>query len=348
MRPLIVLLPFADELVGTWVAIVIAVSWAIVLAFAVTALLNLVQSLRPFVPPFARAVYDAITGVLVHLHDWAYSRAEAQLAPITNAIRHWDNRIRNYMRANAGVHQATLAALRRIRFDVIPAVEVALIGFVQERIAAVIAFTILAVDHTRAQVAAELAALQQFTVLAVDHTRALLAQEAAQRRQDDQLVIGYAQALTAQAITRADQELARALQAAYLEDAAIAAYARTLAGDVVAYAQQLVAQEQRRADAEVAQVTQYAQSVGFAVLTLVLPQLQALTQRVKAIEDSPCQQECRTLGQLGQNLDGLDLAALLAWLLGAAEHPKEAAGAVAGTLTPGANLVSAQLLGLFK
>ena len=114
---------------------------------------------------------------------------------------------------------------------------------------------------------------------------------------EDRAIIAYVQQLTQAAIVRADQETARALQAAFAEDAQVVAYAQQLATQTAQYARQLVVQQQARTDAQVTQAEQYAQQIGVAVLTLVLPQVAQLVQRVKTLEDSPCQQECQTLGQ---------------------------------------------------
>ena len=76
----------------------------------------------------------------------------------------------------------------------------------------------------------------------------------------------------------------------------------------------------------------YTDAAAAAAAAALALGLSRVLSRVKAIEDSPCQQECATLGNLGGETSALSVALVFA-LVAAAEHdPRGAARAVVSTL----------------
>jgi hypothetical protein len=73
----------------------------------------------------------------------------------------------------------------------------------------------------------------------------------------------------------------------------------------------------------------------------------AIALSLEAIRQLECIKQCGPLGQLGNDLQALDLAALLALLLGAASHPQEGAQAVTALLGPGARFAHDEIRQLF-
>jgi hypothetical protein len=348
MTPAIVVTPFLLEPVDALLIVVVAFSWVFILYVLAQTLVALSQGLRALAPPPVRPLFDWLAGQANALDRWAKEQAAQRLLPITHLFRHIDNRLRRILEANTGAHNRALAALRVIRFDVIPRVQNALIAFTQARTAAVLSFVQAVERQLLATVDAVRAELVTYTTARTDALLTTLLLVRAQLLADDRAIIAYSQSLTATAMLRADQEFERAVKLAQLDDQQVITYAQSLATQSQQYARQLVANQQSRTDAQVADLQRQVTSTATAILTLVLPLVATLADRVKQIEDSPCQQQCRTLGQLGNDLGGLDLAALLALLIGAAEHPHEAAPLVRDLLTPGSTLVSGELLQLFR
>jgi len=346
MNPAIVVTPFLLEPVDVLVVVVVAISWVFILYVLASAVVSISSALRSLAPPPVKPVFDWLVGQANALQRWAGEQAAERLAPVTHLIRHIDNRLRRYLEAQTGVHNRTLAALRVIRYDVIPRVELALITFVQARTAAVIAY-VQAVDAAlRREIAVVAIGQLAYTQAVAQALQRQLASTRAELLADDRAITAYTQSLVAQAMLRADQEFERAVKLAQLDDQAVITYAQSIGAQSQQYARQLVGQEQAQRVQQGLDLQQQITATGATILTLVLPQIATLATRIKSLEDSPCQQKCQTLGSLGNNLDGLDLAALLALLVGAAEHPHEAAPVVRSLLTPGSQLVSGELLGL--
>jgi hypothetical protein len=342
----IIVTPFLLEPVDALIVVVVATSWVFVLYVLAMAVVNISRVLRQLAPPLVRPIFDWLTGQATAIENWAHEQAAERLLPVTHLFRHIDNRLRRYLEAQTGAHGRALAAIRRVRFDVIPRVQNALITFVQERIAAVIAHTNAVAAQLHARITAVSAAQTAYTQAVAQQLQRQLAQTRAELLADDRALLTYTQQLVTQAMVRADQEIARAIRALQLDDQLVITYAQSLATQSQAYTRSLVTNEQQQRLAQGNELQREIATTATAVISLILPQIATLARRIKSIEDSPCQQECQTLGQLGSNLDGLDLAALLALLIGAAEHPHEAAPVVRSLLTPGSQLVSGELLGL--
>jgi hypothetical protein len=348
MRPSIIITPFLLEPVDALIVVVVAVSWVFILYVAAMAVVSLSQALRSFAPPPLRPIFDWLVNQATAIENWAHEQAAQRLLPVTHLFRHIDNRLRRYLEAQTGAHGRALAAIRRVRYDVIPRVQNALIVFVENRVAALIAYNQAVAAQLNARMSALNTAQQAYSLALAQQLQLQIARTRAELLADDRAVIAYAQQLTTQAMVRADQEIERAVRALQLDDQLVITYAQQLATQSQAYTRQLVQTEQAQRVAQGLDLQTQITTTATAILTLVLPQLANLARRIKSIEDSPCQQKCETLGNLGSNLDGLDLAALLALLVGLSTHPKEGAQAIEAFLGPGAKLASAPLLGLFK
>jgi hypothetical protein len=310
----IIITPFLLEPVDALIVVVVAVSWVFILYVAAMAVVSLSRALRSFAPPPLRPIFDWLTGSATAIENWAHEQAAERLLPVTHLFRHIDNRLRRYLEAQTGAHGRALAAIRRVRYDVIPRVQNALIVFTQERIAAVIAYTNAVVAQLNARMTALTAAQTAYTQAVAQQLQLQLAQTRAELLADDRAVIAYTQSLVAQAMLRADQEFERAVRLAQLEDQLVITYAQSLNAQTAQYARQLVANEQAQRLAQGADLQRQIATTATAVITLVLPQIATLARRITSIEESPCQQKCETLGQLGGNIEALDLAALLAFI----------------------------------
>jgi hypothetical protein len=246
----------------------------------------------------------------VIVHDWA----EARLQPLIDTIKRIDNRLRALARHNTLTHQAALVTLRHIRFDIIPQVQNALIVFIQNRVAALIAYNQAVAAQLNARMSALSSAQQAYSLALAQQLQLQIARTRAELLADDRAVIAYAQQLTTQAMVRADQEIERAVRALQLDDQLVITYAQQLNTATAQYARQLVLQEQQQRQAQVADAERQAVAIGGAVLGLTMTAVAQLASRVKKIEESDCQQKCETLGQLGGSIEALDLAALLAFI----------------------------------
>lgn len=127
---------------------------------------------------------------------------------------------------------------------------------------------------------------------------------------------GYAQALQRQAVGYAQQLYGQAIGHADQVGVDAEGYAQALQRLALGYAEQIGAQAIARADADLVQAQDYARA-------LAVPIAAAVT----AIEDSPCMRACGPLGEIGQLIQDLEGAGLLALLLGlvaeARTHPDQ-------------------------
>lgn len=139
--------------------------------------------------------------------------------------------------------------------------------------------------------------------------------------------IAYVQASTASALRYA-RDLSAA-DVAYTQAAVAGAenYARALFTESISYTQVAVLGAERLAERIGADAegyaralervaVQHADQVGAAVGAAAAAQAARVASRVASIEDSPCQQFCGPLGELGALLGGLEAAGLTAILLG--------------------------------
>ena len=81
-----------------------------------------------------------------------------------------------------------------------------------------------------------------------------------------------------------------------------------------------------------------------ATLGLALSQV---TSRVQTLENSPCQQFCGILGELGQLLQGLELAGLIALVAEAYAHPDQVVRTIEQDLVQPVEQGVSSALGLF-
>jgi hypothetical protein len=314
MRPSIIITPFLLEPVDALIVVVVAVSWVFILYVAAMAVVSLSQALRSFAPPPLRPIFDWLVNQATAIENWAHEQAAQRLLPVTHLFRHIDNRLRRYLEAQTGAHGRALAAIRRVRYDVIPRVQNALIVFVENRVAALIAYNQAVAAQLNARMSALNTAQQAYSLALAQQLQLQIARTRAELLADDRAVIAYAQQLTTQAMVRADQEIERAVRALQLDDQLVITYAQQLNTATAQYARQLVLQEQQQRQAQVADAERQAVAIGGAVLGLTMTAVAQLASRVKQIEDSDCQQKCETLGQLGGSIEALDLAALLAFI----------------------------------
>lgn len=147
------------------------------------------------------------------------------------------------------------------------------------------------------------------------YARALASQVAAVAEAGDQATQQYARQLAQAAMTTAEAG-----------DQVLEQYAAQLAAQGIAYTQAAVQDLERtiagvgaQSDGYAQQLEQqalgYAQQVGAAVAAAAAAGLAAVEARVTDIEDSPCQQSCSPLGDIGSLLQGLEDAGIQALLL---------------------------------
>ena len=109
---------------------------------------------------------------------------------------------------------------------------------------------------------------------------------------------------------------------------------RATAQELLAELGRAISAERAHADQVGAEAHSYTDAQTAAIAATAAAAVAAVATAVKAIEDSPCQQRCSTLGNLGGELEALELGLLLAGLAVLVREPKPAADAVVRTLAP--------------
>jgi len=288
---------------------------------------------------FTRAVYDGIR--------WAGASADGLAQVITapfQALWSWAWYATEAVTATAG-------AVWRLRWQVLPATVTTLVNWTlallgqEQRLRA-------AADQVVAQYAQALTAqaeayARSLDLQALDYARALMGAEAAARTAADQLLGGYAQTLAAGA-----EQYAQALDRQLLgwTQQALGDVLRDLAaGDLAAqdYARGIGIAAEDYARGLTGEAEAYARQLAGAGAAAAAAATAAVGARVTQLEDSPCQQFCGPLGELGQLLQGLEDAGLVAILLAlldeARQHPDQVTSALDATIGQASRAIGHQL-----
>jgi hypothetical protein len=291
----------------------------------------------------ARLINDAF--------NWIAARVTHLVQPLTDAIWRVISRLRAFTGSTAAALAAIGAALHHILDVSIPWVE----AWVWDRLTDVYAFV-------RAQVRA-LDGLIDWRIKAVTALLLALIESAVsaavsnfnQQFQGFENRVGAlwaavvaivggalnaAQAYTDQRVHQAETNAAAGTSAVGMEAARQAQALREridqAARNAEAFTATLVGQAERSASLQNA-----------ATLATALAATGAIALSVEQIRNLECIKACAPLGQLGNELQALDLGVLLAVLLGAASHPKEGAAALTAMLAPGSQAAHAELGALF-
>jgi len=316
-----------------------------------TVLMPLLSTILRGVPVVGAWLDQRNAQMLGAVSDWLRSRVESAIAPLVATVQQIESRIRGFLGAHLVLAQALGASVHWLRWTVIPAVEASLIAFTaaaEQRIGALAqALYASAIHYARALADQVLATAVALTDQAIAISRALhLTALTALLQQARALELQIGQAYS-QSIDYAQQLVRQAEAQAASDAAAVAAAAQQGFLDAERYARELL----WGADGAVRQLELVIGAEGAAVLSqaqayagaLALP----LAIDLAAIRELECIKQCNPLGQLGQELQLLDLGVLLAILLGAASHPKEGAAALTQILAPGGQQAGAELGALF-
>jgi hypothetical protein len=283
--------------------------------------------------------------------NWIKDRVESAIAPLVAFIQQIASRIDGILNAHLLVAQALSTSVHWLRFTVIPAVEVNLIAFTaaaEQRIGALAQSLYRAATHQASLLVAQaLATVEGWTRDAIALTQALhltamtaILQQALATEQAIGLAYSQAIGVATDLVRQAELKAAN-------DAAAIAAAASQGFADAERYALELVwgangavrQLELELANSSAGTLAQAAAAAGALVLPLALEQA--------AIRELKCIQQCNPLGQLGDDLQVLDLGIVLAFLLAASAHPKEGAAALTEMLAPGGQRAGAELRALF-
>lgn len=211
-------------------------------------------------------------------------------------------------------------AVWRVRYQALPAVEAQLVAYVQSLAGEIIQYAAGLVAQAEARADAEVASVARYAGELV---------AGAEARADAEIVdVEHFVESTAATVTAYAGQLAVDVErAAEAGDQVVADYASALAGDVLAEAVRLVAGAEALAESiGIASQDFTREAVGAAeaeagaaiavAAAAATAAIAGVAVRVSEIEDSPCQRACSPLGDIGQLVQGLEDAGLLAILLG--------------------------------
>ena len=320
-------------------AVIIAVMAALLIWAFLPVFRALLQALAqlPFVGAYLAGRAEVLAQQAVNNgRAWAM----AGLRPLADLINGVAWRLYFWRQSVLAAATATVLALWRVRYQVLPALEARVIGYAQRLYAAALAYAAqlyaqaiafaqhlydLAIAFAQALYQAAVAYAAQLYAQSIAFAQALYAQAIGYALTLEQAALGYAQALYEAAIRYAQAVLATAL--GFAEDAFGRAidYERQLYGDSIRFAESVRTWARDYADARVG-----------ALAAAVAASIAALGIRVLRLERSKCQRFCDPLGDLGQDLEDLsglfEAGALFALAGAAARDPRGWASEVAGDL----------------
>jgi hypothetical protein len=294
----------------------------------------------------ARQLDDLLIRAANTARDWAL----AGVSPLTGVFRQLSRSGRDHATANLNAHAQTGGALQHLRFAVVPRAVREAESYAQDRIDSAVRYAWslwqLGRQYTDQRVAAVASLARQLYALAVRHAD-----------QVGEYVRVYAEELQRQALRyaeagdRADQSYAQRLAEASARYAQALseqanAYSRELQAVSEADARSLARESQDYARALSQRSEEYARGLARDVATYAQALSLPLAQAVTALERSPCLQRCQVLGQLGAELEGLDLGALLALVVAAAADAPAVARELDSVLAPELEDVGQSLRGL--
>lgn len=283
---------------------------------------------------------------------WIGDRVAGLIYPLTSFVQRVESRWRELVRATLAVGQVAYNAIYHLRWVVIPwvfttaiSIGLAQVQALGRLVQGLYAASLRAIDAAVANLQAQIA---QALNTAIATARALHLTALAQALSWAKTVEAEAYQWFTQSVAHAEQLTLNEAQRAQLAEAALWS---TLSADVTRV-EQYVRDQVWGPGGAVTTVEgdltlglqQTLQQALAGAAALALP----LTVAIDEVKNSRCMQQCNVLGDLGEDLQALDLGVLLALLLGAATHPKEAAPALIGMLTPGGSNFAGEITGLVK
>ena len=265
----------------------------------------------PVIGGYLQVNADAL---LARAYAFSIRWSEAAVSPLADLIARIWTQTFGWVDGQLQVDRATVGALWRVRYQALPALQLAVEQYARELARGIQLYAQqLVLGAERYALALEQA--EQARAAQAEAQLGLYAQQLAQAAE------GYARALageelafTQQAVLGAEAFAARAALGAegYALELATQVLDLTrkglLEGELYARRVGLDAEDYARALQDLA--VRHTDAVGAAVLAAGVAATAVVAERVTELEDSPCQRQCGILGELGLGLGALDLALL--------------------------------------
>jgi hypothetical protein len=270
--------------------------------------------------------------LLARVYVAGVEAAFAALGPLADLLHRAaavENTLSRYI---VGSIDNTFNTMWRLRYQVLPAQELRSAEYARALASAAVqyaqALAVQVAQQAEARVQQAIQYAQALTGQAIQYAQALT--QAAEARSEARTLEAerYAQALAQQAEAFTVAETDRAVR--YSEQLAMQAIDYARLGDLEAerFTERVGAQANDYARALERVAVDHADAVGAATAAAAAAATAVVAARVAQVEDSPCQRFCNPLGDLGQLLQGLEDAGLLAVLVGLVQEVRHDPAAV--------------------